>query len=69
MDGAKLGQTLRSGQRVSGSCIASPSPLWPKTLKDEGLNLVFLDTEHVPQVRDTLAWMCKVSTGNVRNCQ
>ena len=59
MDGKTLGQALRSGKRVYGTAISNPSSMLPPALKRAALDFVFLDTEHVPLVRDTLGWMCQ----------
>jgi 4-hydroxy-2-oxoheptanedioate aldolase len=58
MNGSELASALRQGDRVYGTCIVSPSPKWPNIIAGTGLDLVFLDTEHMPIQRDQLAWMC-----------
>jgi 2-keto-3-deoxy-L-rhamnonate aldolase RhmA len=55
----KLGEALRSGQRVYGTLIVSPSPHWPNMLSTIGLDFVFIDTEHIPIDRHELSWMCR----------
>ncbi len=55
----QFSQRLASGERVYGTAIVSPSPLWPKVVKSCGLDFVFLDTEHIPLGRETLASMCQ----------
>lgn len=59
MNGRELGIRLRSGQRVYSTHIVSPSPVWPDAVKTTGIDFVFIDTEHVPIDRTTLAWMCR----------
>lgn len=59
MNGQQLITALRAGQPVYGTMIASPSPLWPAFVKRLGLDLVFIDTEHIPQDRSTVSWMCQ----------
>lgn len=59
MNGQQLVQALRSGQTVYGTLIVSPSPFWPARVKQLGLDLVFIDTEHIPLDRGTVAWMCQ----------
>lgn len=59
MNGQQLIQALRSGQTVYGTLIVSPSPLWPSAVKRLGLDLVFIDTEHIPLDRTMVAWMCQ----------
>lgn len=45
---------------VFGTCITSPSPhLAPAVRSIPGLDFVFIDTEHIPIGRETLAWMCR----------
>lgn len=51
---------LRNGERVYGSAIVSTSPLWPRVVKNCGLDFVFLDTEHMPLDRSTVTSMCQV---------
>ncbi len=58
MLGNELIQALRSGQRVYGTAIYSPSPIWPRVVKNLDLDMVFIDTEHTPQDRNMISWMC-----------
>lgn len=58
MTGKELSQALRKGDYVYGTAILSPSSLWPKILASTDLDLVFIDTEHVPLNRETVSWMC-----------
>ncbi len=51
---------LHSGERVYGTMIAAISPWWPSAAKGAGLDFAFLDTEHTPQDRAQLAWMCQL---------
>jgi 2-keto-3-deoxy-L-rhamnonate aldolase RhmA len=55
----KLGEALRTGQRVYGTLIVSPSPHWPQMVSTIGLDFVFIDTEHIPIDRQELSWMCR----------
>ena len=59
MDGKTLVESLRSGRRVYGTLIVSPSPKWPSGIASAGLDFVFIDTEHVPIDRAQLSWMCE----------
>jgi 4-hydroxy-2-oxoheptanedioate aldolase len=54
-----MGVALREGRRVYGTALIGPSPLWPNLAKQAGLDFVFIDTEHIPLGRETLAWMCQ----------
>ena len=58
MQGKELIQALRSGRRVYGTAIYSPSPIWPRVVTNLDLDMVFIDTEHTPQDRNMISWMC-----------
>jgi 4-hydroxy-2-oxoheptanedioate aldolase len=60
MDGKEFLNRLKKGKRLYGTAILSPSPLWPLAVKRTGVDFVFIDTEHIPIDRTTLAWMCQV---------
>ena len=59
MDGFALKKALRAGKRVYGTCVVSPSPLWPAMIAGTGLDFVFIDTEHIPLDRTQVSWMCQ----------
>ena len=59
MDGRELSESLRSGRRVYGTAILSPSPRWVGAVRGSGLDFVFIDTEHIPIGRHQLSWMCQ----------
>lgn len=59
MNGIQFQQALRGGELVLGTAVVSASPLWPKMIQRSGVDFVFIDTEHIPQNRETLAWMCQ----------
>ena len=59
MTGCELARRLHEGDRVFGTAILSPSPLWPPVVASLGLDFVFIDTEHVPLDRQQLSWMCR----------
>lgn len=59
MKGQELCSALRSGRRVYGTLLVSPSPHWAKIVARCGLDFVFIDTEHIPLDRDQLSWMCR----------
>jgi staphyloferrin B biosynthesis citrate synthase len=59
MNGKEFAENLRSRKRVYGTCLISPSPHWPTALRELGLDFVFIDSEHIAQQRETLAWMCR----------
>jgi 2-keto-3-deoxy-L-rhamnonate aldolase RhmA len=54
---------LRKGQRLYGTAILSASALWPSAVKSTGVDFVFIDTEHIPLDRTTLAQMCVAYKG------
>ena len=58
MNGKQLIAALRTGQRVYGTAIYSPSPIWPRVVKNLDLDMVFIDTEHTPHDRNTVSWLC-----------
>ncbi|MSU66946.1 MAG: aldolase [Opitutus sp.] len=58
MTGTELSQALRSGKRVYGTAIMSPSARWVPFIARLPIDLVFIDTEHIPLDRETLSWMC-----------
>lgn len=55
---------LHRGERVYGTMIAAISPWWPAAAKGAGLDFAFIDTEHTPQDRAQLAWMCQLYAKN-----
>ena len=55
----ELRQCLRTGRKVFGTLIVSPSPRWPEVVATCGLDFVFIDTEHIALDRAQLSWMCQ----------
>ncbi len=55
---------LKKGTRLYGTAVFSPSPLWPSAVKRAGADFVFIDTEHTPFDRTTLAQMCLAYKGH-----
>jgi 4-hydroxy-2-oxoheptanedioate aldolase len=64
MDGTEFLNRLKKGKRLYGTAILSASPLWPLAVKRTGADFVFIDTEHIPIDRNTLAQMCQVYKGH-----
>ena len=65
MRGKELHYALISGQPVYGTCLVGyGQPLWPKMFAQTGLDFVFLDSEHTPQNRDTMAWVAQAYAAN-----
>jgi 2-keto-3-deoxy-L-rhamnonate aldolase RhmA len=63
MNGREIIAALHEGRNVFSSAMISPSPLWPPLVKQTGIDFVFIDTEHIPIDRQTLAWMCQAYLG------
>lgn len=65
MRGKELQQALISGQPVYGTCLVGyGQPVWPKMFAQTGLDFVFLDSEHTPQNRETMAWVAQAYAAN-----
>ncbi len=64
MNGKELKEALRTGTRVYGTMIVSPSPRWMEVVGQLDLDFVFIDTEHIPIDRHQLSWMCHAYAGN-----
>jgi len=60
MNGQEIIHAFRNGGYVYGTAILSASPLWPRMVASTGLDMVFIDTEHVPLNRETVSSMCQV---------
>ena len=60
MNGQEIIHAFRNGGYVYGTAILSPSTLWPRIVASTGLDMVFIDTEHVPLNRETVSSMCHV---------
>jgi 2-keto-3-deoxy-L-rhamnonate aldolase RhmA len=58
MDGSEFLKQLRGGKRLYGTLVVTSSPLWPLAVKKAGADFVFIDTEHMPFDRATVAQMC-----------
>jgi 2-keto-3-deoxy-L-rhamnonate aldolase RhmA len=63
MNSIELKDKLNSGIRIYGTAVVSSSTMWPTVIKDAGLDFVFIDTEHVPLGRETVANMCVIYSG------
>ena len=55
---ATLRGRAQAGESLFGTLVASPTPKLVDQLASAGLDFVFIDTEHVPLGRESLAWMC-----------
>ena len=63
MNGRQIIEALHAGSRVFSSAMVSTSPLWPNLVRQSGIDFVFVDTEHTPIDRQTLAWICQAYQG------
>ena len=65
MHGTDLRQALGQRQRVYGvSMEGYGTPRWPRGLARLGLDFVFLDSEHSPNDRETIAWASQAYAAN-----
>lgn len=58
MTALEFQERIRKRQRVYGTLVTSPSPLFVNAAKNAGLDFVFIDTEHTVLDWETVAWMC-----------
>jgi 4-hydroxy-2-oxoheptanedioate aldolase len=63
MKGREIRQALHAGRLVYSTAGTAASSRWPALLKQAGADFVFIDTEHIPLGRETLAWMCAAYAG------
>ena len=60
MNGHQLRDALHSDRRVYGTALTGYNrPGWPRMFAQLGLDFVFIDNEHTPMNRETLAWACE----------
>ena len=65
MRGKELRQALTAGQRVYGIAAEGyGQPRWPRLFARLGLDFVFLDNEHTPLNRETVAWAAQAYAAN-----
>lgn len=66
MKGAELRETLRSGRRAYGISLEGYGQArWPKYFAEAGgLDFVFMDSEHAPNNRETIAWAAQAYAAN-----
>jgi 4-hydroxy-2-oxoheptanedioate aldolase len=53
-----LKEKLKAGIRIYGTAIVSPSHMLAEAVRQADLDFVFIDTEHIPLGRETVANMC-----------
>jgi 4-hydroxy-2-oxoheptanedioate aldolase len=59
MTGREIIAALHAGKFVYSTSITASSPIVPNFVKSIGIDFVFVDTEHTPQDRATLSWICQ----------
>ena len=65
MRGEQLRAKLHAGERVYGICMEGyGQPRHPKYFADVGLDYVWLDSEHSPANRETIAWAIQAYAAN-----
>lgn len=65
MRGRDLREALRAGRRVYGTAIEGyGQPRWPRFFCNLGLDFVFMDNEHTPLNRETMAWAAQAYAAN-----
>lgn len=60
MNGRRLKENLKNGNRVYGTLLTSSAPFWAKAVQSIGLDYVFIDTEHIALNRKEVGWMCQL---------
>jgi len=65
MNGIEIRQALAKRQRVYGILLQGyGQPGWPHIFRDCGLDYVFMDSEHTPLNRETIAWAAQAYAAN-----
>ena len=52
-------QALHSGRRVYSTAVIAASHRWPEAVAGAKADFVFIDSEHTPLGRESLAWICR----------
>lgn len=63
MNAKEFAAAIRARKTVYGTCITMPSPHMVKFVDSLGTDFLFIDTEHIPQDREMVAWMCHAFAG------
>ncbi len=58
MKGREIRAALHEGRRVYATALIAPAPHYPQAIQEAGADFVFIDTEHAPLGRESVAWMC-----------
>ena len=57
MTGHQIRTALHAGERVYSTAVIGVSHRWPEAVQHAGCDFVFIDSEHTPLDRQTLAWL------------
>ncbi len=60
MRGREIRAALHQGRPVYATALLAPGPHLPDVVDEARADFVFIDTEHTPLGRETLAWMCHI---------
>ena len=58
-NGRTIRDKLHDGGYVYSTAVTAVSHRWPEVLAAADLDFVFIDSEHTPLGRETLAWLCR----------
>lgn len=57
--GEEIRRRMHAGETVLGTCVVNSSPHYVPVVKSLGVDVIFIDTEHIPIDRSELSWMCR----------
>ena len=60
MNGRELREALHQGGRIHSTLITASASAWPEVVRQIGLDIAFIDTEHIALDRSEVARMCRV---------
>lgn len=63
MNAYDFAKAIKNRKNVFGTCITMPSPHMLKFIDGLGTDFLFIDTEHIPQDREKISWMCHAFMG------
>ncbi|MEN8193994.1 MAG: aldolase/citrate lyase family protein [Bacteroidota bacterium] len=64
MNTTEIKEKIESGKKIYGTAIVSLSVKWIEVIKQINLDFVFLDSEHIPMGRETLATLSTLYSAN-----
>ncbi|QDT65258.1 HpcH/HpaI aldolase family protein [Calycomorphotria hydatis] len=65
LTGEEIRKALRNGSHIYSSAVLAPTTNWLQFVAHAELDFVFIDSEHNPLDRETLAWMCAAFANTV----